>query len=191
MRPYKILVFGFPRSGTKYMAHGLTLIGLEVGHETIEADGGSGYVFAKNDLPTGPNSGHWRPPLGHFEIVCHVFRDPRYVIPSAEANLPGLEGWTDMQVAWVTWNHYCRFTLRRAAVEGCKILTTKIEDADLALWEIAGMLKIDAKASDFDSLPKTTNHRKDYQRIEWDGLSGDVRQMAAEYGYDVPTKGDR
>lgn len=42
----RVLITGFPRSGTQYMALVLQTLGLDVGHEIIESDGAVGWMYA-------------------------------------------------------------------------------------------------------------------------------------------------
>jgi len=53
-----LVVLGNPRGGTAFMAHALAQFGLDVGHESLGADGISSWLFAVNDinLPFGADS---------------------------------------------------------------------------------------------------------------------------------------
>jgi hypothetical protein len=71
-----ILGFGFPRSGTTYVAETLQQTGYLVGHELndVKNQGCIGYDVAFTKFPD------------NLTDVIHVLRDPRLVIPSCVTN---------------------------------------------------------------------------------------------------------
>ena len=76
----RVLITGCARSGTKYVAHLLTQMGLDVGHEKMGRDGISSWCMA-----TPAQTTPWGPGLDgtvDFKCVLHQVRHPALVIPS-------------------------------------------------------------------------------------------------------------
>lgn len=173
----KILVMGFPRSGTQFFAHCLrTCFAWDVGHEHINHDGGVGFQFAKWDGRA--------PSLSAFRCVCHLVRHPCDVLPSASVNLSHIPGFdmSDVERAWTDWNVLCERRLVEAANVGVDVNRFKIENYESAIATIGRV---------FDVVPEPVpdvggehvNHRKETRRWRWETLRPTTQWFATRYGY--------
>ena len=185
MKPYRIVIFSTPRSGTRYVAERLQEIGLCVGHEQLWPHGGCGYMFVDPSR---------RPPYKEIEVVGLLTRDPCYSIPSAEANLT-TDGWEDRVMFecwsewWVRWMTMCQRALLDAKRAGCKTIQFAIEEAESGVSEIARLLDLSPCVLDKkSSVSRALNHRKDYKPMRPEELSADVHRIRDELGYGVPTE---
>jgi hypothetical protein len=183
-RKHKLLIVGTPRSGTKYLADAFKYLGLDLGHENEGHDGAVGYNMALQRARQGKNI-----KLDECEWVCHVLRDPRYVVPSIKANFKdamfthydpvfgGVAKW------WLYWNEGpCLETLEDAKFLGCKTMQFRIEDADKVIPFLADECGAKLAGTDYSGhVLKTTNHRKEYQPYEWADLPLTVQCYAAKY----------
>ncbi len=175
----KICVVGFPRSGTKWVSEAFQSLGLEVGHEKWEENGGVGYMFAQNpkrDLVMGS------------DVVAHLVRDPRYAIGSAMRNLSRSRHLVrkygeDWQAAWIHWNLLAEAACFDAM--NSKIVTrlVKIENGRSFIQEIGIMLNLVPVDVDIELPPTDTNHRKEYEPLAWRELLPGVIKLAERYGY--------
>jgi len=155
---------GFPRSGTRYCSRFLQELGLDVPHERIGENGGSGHNLVDDAE------------VADFDAVVHLVRDPRAVIASNLANFDPCD-LVDIQREWLKRN--LRFA--RAA----RGRTFDIETSILFLGEIAGEAGV--RSEDVERvalmLPRDINHRTDYKRLVWADLSDEVQKLAQSYGY--------
>jgi hypothetical protein len=81
-----LLVLGIPRGGTGYMAHALTALGLDIGHEALGSDGISSWLFAVDDvdLPFGEAGYARNSKFVHPEKIVAVIRSSPAAIASLQ-----------------------------------------------------------------------------------------------------------
>jgi hypothetical protein len=79
-----VLCVGHPRCGSGYMSQLLSAFGLEVGHERMEAQGISSWMFAVDDAryPYGKDKYARSRRYTHFRQIIHHVRSPLDAIPS-------------------------------------------------------------------------------------------------------------
>lgn len=79
-----VLCVGHPRCGSKYMSQLLGAFGLEVGHEKMEAQGISSWMFAVDDrwYPYAKDKYARSHRYSHFRHIIHHVRSPFDAIPS-------------------------------------------------------------------------------------------------------------
>jgi hypothetical protein len=183
---FKLLIVGAPRSGTKYLVDVFNFLGLKLGHENAGHEGAVGYNFATEAARRGRNI-----LLKDCDWVAHVIRDPRYVIPSIDANLfdrrtvgfthytsefGGVAGW------WVHWNERCEETLKKAKLLGCRTMQFRLEDSEPVVEFLARECGAALPDADYSAhVLKTTNHRCEYTPLEWDDLPMSVRCYAERW----------
>ena len=175
----KILVMGFPRSGTKFFAHCLrTCFGWDVGHEHMESDGAVGFQYAKWNKHSGA------PALAFFQCVVQLVRDPRAACPSVMANLSYIPGFNvdDVQNAWTDWNVLCEQRLIDADNGNVAVHRIKIEHFAAGLHAIGRQFDLDP-----DPIPDVrgeyVNHRKETKKWRWETLRPTTQWFARRYGY--------
>jgi hypothetical protein len=138
----RVLVLGHPRSGTGYTALCFRQCGWEVGHEKVERDGISSWMWAveANAVPWGDPRGDTLLP----EVVLHVLRDPAACVSSVAYTEHGSEKW---RAKWIRIPEGCG-SIERAvwSIHGWSRLIesnhpthrTKIEEVERVVSEITG-----------------------------------------------------
>lgn len=179
---YRILVAGFPRSGTQFTHQVLRRLGLDVGHETDRADGCVGYGHLFRSCP--------------YDLVLHQVRDPLRAISSAQT-LP-VETWLDVERwvpldlsvprttlllhAWVAYNR---------AYEAHAAWRYRVEDLAGPAWPAFAEL-VGRPAAAFPDVPLDYGTRSgQYRPLSWAELEDAdpesarvARDMARRYGYE-------
>jgi hypothetical protein len=200
---HRFVITGTGRCGTKYLAQALGAAGVSVGHEV-------GYTPGQHEW--GPFRGEsswlavpWLEELSAAGVyVLHVVRHPVDVINSLvtfgafsgrDVSNPyrqfvlkhypilgeDLAG-GDFELAcrfWVEWNRRIeRYANARVRIED-------VTGADLVPMLRHGDAMLSAATMDqyLAATPSDVNHRGDTATYEWDDLPGDVRELAAAYGY--------
>ena len=80
---YPIVVLGHPRCGSGYASKLLNALGIEVGHEAMQRDGISSWMFvADDDCPWALNKEARTRKFKYFKHVIHHVRDPHTAIAS-------------------------------------------------------------------------------------------------------------
>lgn len=80
---YPIAVLGHPRCGSGYASELLCALGVEVGHEAMQRDGISSWMFAvDDDSPWAFNAEARTRKFKYFKHVIHHVRDPRAAVAS-------------------------------------------------------------------------------------------------------------
>lgn len=164
----RILITGCGRSGTKYTAMLLRLMGFDVGHESLGADGIVSWYLAANcdSSPYGPGSQGLE-----FDHVFHQVRHPLQVIPSVGSLLEkswkfvALHTGIDLEEPvllrsaryWLTWNEFAE---RKAAWR------YRIECLPTLYEEFCRRLGIAADPALLSRLPTTINARPGFL-AEW------------------------
>lgn len=185
------LITGCGRSGTKYMARVLRAAGLDVGHETLGADGVVSSIWAVEDeyYPAYHHQG----PRPEFDVVLHQVREPLATIGSLTTALPGSWKWNarhvpivveehsvlDMAIMyWYWWNHLCQM------VSDYRYRIENLEQEWYTLQQLIGF------TGELDrSIPKTVNSRR-HRIVTWDDVKRaqphlPVKNLAARYGYEL------
>lgn len=198
MSRVRIMIWGAPRSGTKYMATALASLGLDVGHEKMGADGGVGYNFTytKNC-----------PPLADIDFCAVLARDPRQVIPSMEANLDA-SSWEDVDnpPRWIPhptehidkhggfepwYVHHMRESLSRlhdAEAAGCETMIVPLESPWEFFTQVVKRFALTPNQAAFTSVSNQLNHRREYTPRTIEQLSPDSRALAQVLGYLTPAE---
>jgi hypothetical protein len=159
--PYKLLVTGCGRSGTRYLTFLLRRLGLDVRHERLGRDGIASWTMAVDAerRPYGPPSS-----MCSFEQVFHQVRHPLAVIGSVTTFGP--ESWAF--VCEHTPCHPDQPVLLRAATywlhwtaEADRIATWRyrVEAIDDVLPELCRRLEVECDVSVLASVPRDVNTR--------------------------------
>lgn len=114
-KPYReILVMACSRSGTYYTAEYLTGMGLDVGHERINADGACGWPYAVSEPYIRANG---RRDEYEWGVIVHQVRHPLSTISSMLTHEPPMIGFVSRHLGglpddmlhaamlyWIGWN---------------------------------------------------------------------------------------
>ena len=149
---YRIIAFGFPRSGTRYFSKVLQAMGLDVWHEEVGPDGGVSFHLVQSNLPQvrdAKGRSFWCPPLRDVDIVIYLYRDMEKTIRSCIANwseMPheffeklssglffDLSKKQDNMYFWMIgcYLEYTRLAMKKlkeAKRAGCKVYTISVEE---------------------------------------------------------------
>ena len=114
----RVLVLGHPRSGTGYTAACFRQCGWEVGHEKLERDGISSWMWAvcSRDVPWGDARGDRRSP----PVVLHILREPAACVASVAYTEFGSDEW---RAKWIR------------IPEGCGVI-------ERAVWSLHGWSRL-------------------------------------------------
>jgi len=186
MKPF--LITGHPRSGTGYISHVLSKLGLDVKHEDWGADGVSSYAHLLSPEKFSTIAHQTRHPLDvfksvktlskynskHYERTCHLVGEDPMIPPEKPL----------IRIMW-TWINWCKEADRVSSYR------YQIEQLDEIYPDLYEALGIEA-----DYLPESDdrNSRKDdpdyIEKITWDDLfkldkqlAKQVKDLAKKYGY--------
>lgn len=208
------LATGLPRSGSKFMAEVFRAAGQSVGHEKIEKNGISSWMFAADswEVPYGVGTARF-PRLFHFHRVAHYVRHPLEAIPSLVRDfrhspavdfiertlvqqklIPSLSRsneWEAATVAYINWN---------------KLVERKFPDAILVQIEnpVAGLRRLVPSVSKRQERkialipPQNVNKRysgerkpkpeisaEDFRRVVSSDALSQLSALAEKYGYSI------
>jgi len=174
----QILISGVGRSGTKFTAALLNDLGLEVGHETVRADGTVSWkhIVAED--------------VGRFDVILHQVRSPldtilekSFELMALHVDIPNEASRLERcMAAWLGWN---KLVEKRAQWR------FRIEDMDEVFPEILRRVGLRAARSvpDISRSMHSRKQRESYQRVTWKDCAtanreptDRVRATAERYG---------
>jgi len=187
-----ILFTGCGRSGTKYVADLMTLLGLDIKHEKIGKDGLASFFFAvdADRVPYGPIPNVWRDKI---HLTLHQVRHPLKVIASSQtfrfswdfiiAHSPCKKGdpmLLNCAKYWYYWN---------LEAEKRSSWTWQIENIVFEFDELCKRVGVKPNDEALDSLPRNVNTRE-HGDVGWEeiesldkDLCNKIKDLAMRYGY--------
>ena len=187
----KNMITAHPRSGTRYISHMLTYLGIDMPHEVPGKDG----IVSWQHICKGPWS-------VKCDNVIHLVRHPLMVIASSayvlhESAFPFMMyvgGLNDYNIENPIERFMLTYVMWNELIEERAIWRFRLEDVNNNISELVTRLGFDyntERLKSFNAFKHNVVNRKDHPVLTWDDLRNTnkklykkVKEMARRYGYE-------